>query len=47
MERLQGVPEGYTSVVSRNESTSLLGDGWTIPVIAHIFSGLPNTYKNK
>lgn len=43
MERLQGVPEGYTSVVSRNESASLLGDGWTIPVIAHIFKGLKNT----
>lgn len=40
MERLQGVPEGYTSVVSRNESASLLGDGWSIPVIKHILKGL-------
>lgn len=40
MERLQTVPEGYTSIVSRNEAASLLGDGWTVDVIAHIFKGL-------
>ena len=40
MERLQTVPEGYTSVVSRNEAASLLGDGWTVDVIAHIFKSL-------
>lgn len=40
MERLQGVPEGYTSCVSRNEAASLLGDGWTVPVIAHILKGI-------
>lgn len=45
MERLQGVPEGYTSILTRNESASLLGDGWSVPVIAHIFKGLMNTYK--
>lgn len=40
MERLQTVPEGYTSVVSRNDAASLLGDGWTVDVIAHIFKGI-------
>ncbi|QJI52434.1 site-specific DNA-cytosine methylase [Psychrobacillus phage Perkons] len=40
MERLQTVPEGYTSVVSRNEAASLLGDGWTVNVIAHIFKNI-------
>ena len=40
MERLQGVPIRYTKSVSRNEAASLLGDGWTVDVIAHIFKGL-------
>ncbi len=38
MERLQTVPKGYTDCVSRNEAACLLGDGWTVDVIAHIFS---------
>jgi hypothetical protein len=40
MERLQTVPEGYTSILKRNEAACLLGDGWTVDVIAHIFSFL-------
>lgn len=40
MERLQTVPEGYTSILNRNEAASLLGDGWTVDVIAHIFKYL-------
>ena len=40
LERLQTVPEGYTSILSRNESASLLGDGWTVDVIKHIFKNL-------
>ena len=38
MERLQTVPEGYTSILKRNEAACLLGDGWTVDTIAHIFS---------
>ncbi len=38
LERLQTVPEGYTDILSRNHSASLLGDGWTVDVIAHILS---------
>jgi len=38
MERLQTVPNGYTSMLKRNEAACLLGDGWTVDVIAHIFS---------
>lgn len=41
LERLQTVPEGYTNCVNRNEAASLLGDGWTVDVIAHIFSHIP------
>ena len=40
LERLQTVKEGYTSILSRNDSAGLLGDGWTVDVIAHIFSYL-------
>lgn len=38
MERLQGFPDGYTSILSKTKAGSLLGDGWTLPVIEHIFS---------
>lgn len=42
LERCQTVPEGYTKCLTRNEAADVLGDGWTIDVIAHIFSFLPN-----
>jgi DNA (cytosine-5)-methyltransferase 3A len=37
MERLQGFPDGYTSILSKIKAGSLLGDGWTLPIIEHIF----------
>lgn len=36
--RLQGFPDNYCDILDRNKSASLLGDGWTLPVIEHIFS---------
>lgn len=36
LERCQTVPEGYTRCLSRNEAADVLGDGWTVDVIAHI-----------
>lgn len=42
MERLQGFPDGYTSILSKAKAGSLLGDGWTLPVIEHIFSFIKN-----
>ena len=38
LERLQGFKDGYTSILTRNQSACLLGDGWTLPIIEHIFS---------
>ena len=38
LERLQTIPEGYTNILKRNDAACLLGDGWTVDVIAHIFS---------
>jgi DNA (cytosine-5)-methyltransferase 3A len=37
-ERLQTVEDNYTSVVSDSQRYKMLGNGWTISVIAHIFS---------
>ena len=38
MCRLQGVTDHYCDILSEQEAGSLLGDGWTLPVIEHIFS---------
>lgn len=40
LERLQTVPEGYTKSLTKNEAASLIGDGWTVDVVKHIFSFL-------
>jgi DNA (cytosine-5)-methyltransferase 3A len=40
LERLQGFKDGYTSILTRNQAACLLGDGWTLPIIEHIFSFL-------
>lgn len=37
-ERLQTVPDNYTNHVSNSQRYKMLGNGWTVDVIAHIFS---------
>ncbi len=39
-ERLQTVPEGYTEGVSNTQRYKMLGNGWTIDVISHIFKSI-------
>jgi len=39
-ERLQTVPDNYTDHVSNTQRYKMLGNGWTVDVIAHIFKGL-------
>ena len=39
-ERLQTVPDNYTEGVSNTDRYKMLGNGWTVDVIAHIFGGL-------
>jgi len=39
-ERLQTVPDNYTNHVSDTQRYKMLGNGWTIDIIAHIFKGL-------
>lgn len=41
-ERLQTVKDNYTNHVSDTQRYKMLGNGWTIDVIAHILSYLPN-----
>lgn len=38
LERAQTLPEGYTSILTRNKAAGVIGDGWTVDVIAHILS---------
>jgi DNA (cytosine-5)-methyltransferase 3A len=45
LERCQTVPEGYTKCLTRNEAADVLGDAFTVDVIAHIFSYI-NTKQN-
>ena len=40
-EILQTLPVGYTSCLSESKRKSVIGLGWTVDVIAHIFKGLP------
>jgi DNA (cytosine-5)-methyltransferase 3A len=37
-ERLQNVPDNYTKIVSDSSRYKMLGNGWTVEVIKHIFS---------
>jgi hypothetical protein len=38
IEQAQTLPVGYTDILSYNQMQDVCGDGWTIDVIAHIFS---------
>ena len=40
LELAQTVPVGYTDCLSYNQACAVLGNGWTVDVIAHIFEGL-------
>jgi hypothetical protein len=40
-ERLQTLPDGYTEGVSNTQRYKAIGNGWTVDVIAWIFSQLP------
>jgi DNA (cytosine-5)-methyltransferase 3A len=39
-ERLQTLPDGYTSITPLNQRKKMIGNGWTVDVISHIFKGL-------
>ena len=39
-ERLQTVPDNYTNYVSNTQRFKMLGNGWTVDVIAHILNNM-------
>ena len=39
-ERLQTVPDNYTASVSNTQRYKMLGNGWTVEVIAHILTNM-------
>lgn len=47
LELAQTVPVGYTDSVSYNQAQCLLGDGWTVDIIANFFKGIKHQEKQK
>jgi DNA (cytosine-5)-methyltransferase 3A len=45
-ERLQTVPDNYTEGVSPAQRYKMIGNGWTVDVIAHIFSNIKINKEN-
>ena len=41
-ERAQTLPDNYTKGLSDGKRLSIIGDGWTVDVIAHILSHINN-----
>jgi len=40
-ERLQTLPDNYTNHVSNSQRYKMIGNGWTVDVIAHILKSIP------
>jgi len=40
VEALQGVPKNYTNHISETKRYTVIGNGWNVPTIEHIFKGL-------
>tara|TARA_R100001460_G_scaffold26850_1_gene54378 strand:- start:3982 stop:4845 length:864 start_codon:yes stop_codon:yes gene_type:complete len=40
MEKLHNIPKGYTSIVNQKKAGDLIGDGWTVDIVKHIFKGI-------
>lgn len=47
MCRLQTVPDDFLNMIPDSAARKALGNGWTVDVIAHIFSFLPDEYKKE
>ena len=45
VERLQTVPDNYTEGVSDTQRYNMIGNGWTVDVIAYIFKNLKEQWK--
>lgn len=40
IEKCHSIPNGYTKCLTRNECADVVGDGWQVDVIAHIFNNI-------
>lgn len=45
--RLQTLPDDYVNMIPQSAARKAIGNGWTVDVIAHILSFLPDKYKIK
>jgi len=45
-EKLQTLPLGYTEGLSDNQRLKVIGNGWTVDIIANIFKELKSTTVN-
>ncbi len=46
-ETLQSIPKNYTDGVSNTQRYKMIGNGWTVDVISHIFKGLQQGAANE
>lgn len=46
-ERMQTIPDNYTDLVSDTQRFKMIGNGWTVDVIAHIFKNLKDSETEK
>lgn len=46
-ERLQGLPDNYTAGICDGQRYKVIGNGWTVDVIAHILSNLLEDVKGE
>jgi site-specific DNA-cytosine methylase len=46
MEKLHNIPLGYTRNLNKRQAGDLIGDGWTVGIVEHIFSFLKGEEKN-
>jgi len=45
MEKLHNIPLGYTKNLNKRQAGDLIGDGWTVGIVEHIFSFLKGEEK--
>lgn len=46
-EKLQGLPPGYTSSVSNTQAYKIIGNGWQVDTIDHIFKQMDKPLKQQ
>lgn len=44
-ERLQTLPDGYTEGIAKTHRYNVIGNGWTVDVIAHILKGIKYAHE--